>query len=183
MTTLDDTLRPVAVTTSKVATVSLLAPIGRLSLRAGEAAVPALSAAIGIELPRTIGRRSATGSTEGLCLGPDEWLVLADELVIPRLVTACAHVYFQWPHSVTEISDREVSVRVGGPMATDLLALGCPRDIERLCTGQGRRTVFDGVAVVLWRDAEESFRLDVWRSFAPHVIGLLETGCAELALE
>jgi sarcosine oxidase subunit gamma len=47
--------------------------------------------------------------------------------------------------------------------------------------GRAVRTVFDGVQVVLWRDAPDAFRLDVWRSFMPHVRALLETGRRELA--
>ncbi|MFT3802413.1 MAG: sarcosine oxidase subunit gamma family protein [Burkholderiaceae bacterium] len=183
MTTFDDTSRPGTIATSRAASVRLLAPVGRLSLRAGEAAAAALSAALGFELPRRIGERAAAGGVEALRLGPDEWIVLADEPAVPRLIADCARLYADRPHSLTDISDREFSVRIEGPMAAELLALGCPRDIDRIGIGQGRRTVFDGVAVVLWRDAEARFRLDVWRSFAPHVIALLETGCAELALE
>ncbi|MCO5118833.1 MAG: hypothetical protein M9951_04265 [Burkholderiaceae bacterium] len=183
MTTLDITPEPRTVAMSAAATVSLLAPAGRLSLRARQTALAALSDAIGFELPRRIGRRSGDGDAEALNLGPDEWLISTHELVVPRLIASCARVYPKWPHSMTDISDREISLRIEGPMASELLALGCPRDIDRIETGQGRRTVIDGVAVVLWRDGDENFRLDVWRSFAPHLIALLENGCAELALE
>jgi sarcosine oxidase subunit gamma len=130
---------------------------------------------------RGIGRRAGHAGIEALHLGPDEWLLLAPEQEAPRLIAACDRIGPDTPHSVTDISDREVSIRVEGPMAPELLALGCPRDLDRIDPGQGRRTVFDGLAVVLWRDTPESFRLDVWRSFAPHLLGLLETGCAELA--
>ena len=70
---------------------------------------------------------------------------------------------------------------VEGPAAAELLTIGCPRDIDRIAPGRGCRTVMDGVTVLLWRDAPERFRLDIWRSFAPHVIALLRTGCVELA--
>ena len=143
----------------------------------------ALSGAMGVELPDRIGKHAKAGSTEALRLGPDEWLVLADEVAVPGLIAACDRLLPEWPHSLTEISDRELSVCIEGPLASGLLALGCPRDIDGIGIGRGCRTVFDGVEVVLWRDGEARFRLDVWRSYAPHVIGLLETGCAELALE
>ena len=168
---------------SSAATVTLLAPVGRFSLRAREADVPALSKAVGVDLPRKIGARAGAGTTEVLCLGPDEWQILTDEADAARLAADCAGVYAEAPHSLTDVSDREISVRIEGPKATELMTLGCPRDIDRIAAGEGRRTVMDGASVVLWRDGAESFRLDMWRSFAPHVIALLKTGCAELAAE
>src|SRR5690606_13933578 len=109
--------------------------------------------------------------------------VLVAEADAPGLVESCARMYAEAPHSLTDISDREISVRIEGPKAAELLTLGCPRDIDRVGESEGRRTLMDGATVVLWRDGAQVFRLDIWRSFAPHVIALLETGCAELAAE
>lgn len=183
MTAPDFSFTPGPVATSSAAAVSILAPVGRLSLRAREAELPALSRAIGAEFPRRIGCRASVGTTEVLCLGPDEWQILVFEADAPRLIEACARIYPEAPHSLTDISAREISVRIEGPKAAELLTLGCPRDIDRLPEGEGRRTIMDGATVVLWRDGADSFRLDVWRSFAPHVVALLETGCAELVAE
>lgn len=183
MTALNPSFTPGPVVASTAATVTLLAPVGRFSLRARQADLPALSKAIGVDLPRRIGSRAGAGTTEALCLGPDEWQLLTAEADVRRVSEACASIYADTPHSLTDISDREVSVRIEGPKAAELLTLGCPRDIDRLPVGEGRRTLMDGATVVLWRDAADSFRLDVWRSFAPHVIALLVTGCAELAAE
>lgn len=183
MTAHTDALTPGPLVTSRAATVTLLAPVGRFSLRLREADTPILSKAIGIDLPGRIGARAGLGATEVLCLGPDEWQILAAGADAARLSEACAGVYAEAPHSLTDISDREVSVLIEGPKAAELLTLGCPRDIDRLPEGEGRRTLMDGVAVVLWRDGAERFRLDMWRSFAPHVVALLETGCAELAAD
>lgn len=179
--TLDFTPGPLA--ESGAVSVSLLAPIGRFSLRARAADMPVLSKAVGVDLPTKIGARANIGTVEILCLGPDEWHVLVAESDAPRLVERCASVYADAPHSLTDISDREVSVRIEGPKAAELLTLGCPRDLDRIAEGEGRRTLMDGATVVLWRDGKDSFRLDMWRSFAPHVVALLETGCAELAAE
>lgn len=183
MTALTPAFTPGPLVTSNAATVTILAPMGRFSLRLREAERPALSRALGIDLPGKIGSRASLGSTEILCLGPDEWQILVAEADAPGLIEACARVYAEAPHSLTDISDREVSVRIVGPQAAELLTLGCPRDIDSLGDGEGRRTLMDGATVVLWRDGAENFRLDMWRSFAPHVISLLETGCAELAAE
>jgi sarcosine oxidase subunit gamma len=170
------------VAASPAATVSLLPPVARFSLRAAETARAALSTALGVDLPDRVGRRSASGGMEALCLGPDEWLLLAPEAMADSLAANAARVYADAPHSLVDISDRELSVSVSGPQAPTLLTLGCPRDLDRFPVGQARRTVFDGATVVLWRDGETDFRLDVWRSFAPHVFELLAIGCEELAL-
>jgi sarcosine oxidase, subunit gamma len=183
MTFHDRDPNPAPLAQSAAATVTLLAPVARFSLRARRAALPALSAALGMELPQRIGERSASDEIEVLCLGPDEWLILAPGVEADRISAACADVYPQTPHSLTEISDREVTARITGPKATDMLTLGCPRDIDSIAPGDARRTIFDGATIVLWRDGDQDFRMDVWRSFAPHVFGLLETGCTELAAE
>lgn len=183
MTALTPAFTPGPLASSAAATVALLAPVARFSLRAKEAERAALAAALAVDLPQRIGRRASAGQLEALCLGPDEWLILAPEAEAARVTQACAAAYAAAPHSLTEITDREVTLRIEGPKAAELLTLGCPRDIDRLPAGEARRTLLDGATVVLWRDAAQSFRIDLWRSFAPHVVALLETGCAELAAE
>ncbi|GAD57192.1 sarcosine oxidase subunit gamma [Limimaricola cinnabarinus] len=128
------------------------------------------------------GRSDArAGDRTALCLGPDEWLIHAPEAERDAIVEAGAAAYASAPHALVEISDREISYAVSGPAARELLTIACPRDLDRLATGRAMRTVFDTAQVVLWRDGEDAFRLDVWRSFAPHVRALLETGRAEIA--
>ncbi|WP_370158718.1 sarcosine oxidase subunit gamma [Limimaricola soesokkakensis] len=158
-----------------------LTPAARFSLRARAANVPALSKALGLELPGRVGERAEARGRVALCLGPDEWLLTAPEAARDGIVTDLAPAYAEAPHSLAEISDREISYAITGPAALELLSIACPRDLDRLVTGRAVRTVFDTAQVVLWRDGPEAFRLDVWRSFAPHVLALLETGRAEIA--
>ena len=162
--------------------VDELAPGARFSLRTRPAQRVAVSEALGLDLPVRVGRRVAGRGREALCLGPDEWVVTAPKADADALAAALARVRAEAPHALVDISDRELSYAVAGPEAATLVSIGCPRDLDRIPPGEGRRTVFDGVTVVLWRDGPDSFRLDVWRSFAPHVLALLETGRAEIAL-
>lgn len=179
----DPTFEPGPIARSAAVSVALLAPVARFSLRARAADLPALSHALGLDLPRKIGDRAGAGTTEVLCLGPDDWHILAAEADAAGLAAAAAAIRDATPHSLTDISDREVTVAIEGPGAAELLTLGCPRDIDRIQPGRGCRTIMDGVTVLLRRDAADRFRLDMWRSFAPHVIALLRTGCAELAAD
>lgn len=167
---------PGILTASAVAQVSLAVPVGRLALRARGDIAP-LNAALGFDLPERIGQRNGGA----IKLGPDEWTIHAADTA--PLVAACAEIYAAHPHSLTDISGREITLVIEGPRAADLLTLGCSRDIDSIPVGEGRRTVCDGATVVLWRDGPNLFRMDVWHSFASHLLHLFETGCRELAAE
>ena len=151
------------------------------SLRLDPADAGAASKAFGLELPTEIGGRSAAGDRSALCLGPDEWELLAPEGDGEAILAAFAAIYESTPHSLTEIGDRQIMIEVEGERAADLLSVGCPIDLDRFAPGSGRRTLFDSVQIVLYRDAEDRFRLSVWRSFLPHVWGLLTLANRELA--
>ncbi|WP_300042700.1 sarcosine oxidase subunit gamma [uncultured Paracoccus sp.] len=150
----------------------------RLSLRVRAERRASLAAALGIDLPARIGDRAAGDGREALCLGPDEWLILAADAA--PLADAAAATRAQTPHSLTEITDREITLRLSGPQVLDLLATCCPRDIAALAEGRGCRTVFDSATVTLWRDGPDRFRMDIWRSFFPHVLNLIAQAQTEL---
>lgn len=152
----------------------------RFVLRVRPAHRTALGEALGLDLPATIGHRATRGATEVLCLGPDEWTILVPEADRAALVAAGAGAYAQAPHSLVEVSDREITLRLTGPHALTALTAGCPRDIDAMAVGQGARTLFDSATVTLWRDGRQDFRMDVWRSFLPHVRAILDKVSAEL---
>lgn len=164
------------------ARVSLAAPVGRLSLR-GRGDMAPFGSALALMLPSRIGARAVNGTRAVLCLGPDEWVVIVAPGEVDGIVEACAALYPDHPHSLVDVSSREVTLVIDGPRATELLTFGMARDPESIAVGEGRRTAIDGLSVVLWRDAEDAWRIDVWNSFAEHLLGLLETGCRELAAE
>jgi sarcosine oxidase subunit gamma len=158
-------------------TVTALAPTTRIALRIAERS--AADGALGLALPTTVGAQSAAGARTALCLGPDEWLIEAPESEREALRATVAGIAA--PHSAVEVSDREITFALEGPAALDLLATGCPRDLAAMPVGSGARTVFDTAQVLLVREAEDRFRLTVWRSFAPHVRALLDIAVRELA--
>ena len=155
-------------------TIAELAPTIRISLRIADPA-----AASGLALPTRIGARSGEGGLTALCLGPDEWLVEGPEAEGDALRAMLAGI--ATPFSAVEVSDREVTLALEGPGVLDLLAAGCPRDLARMPTGSGARTVFDTAQVVLTREADDRFHLTVWRSFAPHVRAILDLAARERA--
>lgn len=175
-------LKPGLVIETVAARVSVSPPQGRLSLRA-RGDLTALNEALGLALPDRIGERAVSGTREAIRLGPDEWtlIVAADE--VGAVVEASSALYAGHPHSLVDISARELTLVIEGESAAELLTIGCARDIDSIKPGEGRRTNFDGVTVILRRDAENTFRMDIWNSFAPHLSQLLVTGCKELAAE
>lgn len=159
--------------------VESLPAAGRFSLRCKAHNVSALSKALGLDLPSNISESAQTNGRTALKLGPDEWMVICDREDRDAIQQALAATYDSAPHSLTDISSREISIRVKGDQAEELLSTSCPRNLSKLTEGRGVRTIFDSVQVILTREAADQFRIDVWRSFAPHVFGLLGAATAE----
>lgn len=137
-------------------TIALGMPFARYSLRARDANT--LGKLIGRKLPLKIGASEG----EVVCLGPDEWLLRAPEgTMLPDGAGL--------PLAVVDISERAVTLVLEGPRAEQVLQTGCPRDLFKFAVGEARRTVYEGVELVLLRTAPERFELDVWRSFASHL--------------
>jgi sarcosine oxidase subunit gamma len=113
------------------------------------------------------------GDRSALCLGPDEWLILAppSDLVARALAQAmqgCAH-------ALVDVSDRQCAIELSGGAAADVLNTGCPLDLDEAAfpVGMCTRTVLAKSEIVLWRVRTGTFRLEVARSFAPYVRAFL----------
>jgi sarcosine oxidase subunit gamma len=154
----------------------------RFSLKVDAAELSAASKALGLKLPAKIGGLAASGVKIALCLGPDEWYLIAPLAARDAVERAFADLYGQMPHSLVDISHREVGIEVEGADAALVLQSAIPLDIEAMPVGSGCRTVFDKAQIVLVRNAIDSFRIDVWRSFADHVWGLLRAAAREIEL-
>ncbi len=70
-------------------------------------------------------------------------------------------------HSATDVSHRNTAIIVSGPGAEATLAGGCPQDLslQAFPVGARSRTLFGKVEVVLLRLDDDTFRVEVWRSF------------------
>jgi sarcosine oxidase subunit gamma len=153
----------------------------RLSLRGGPEAYRAASTAFGVELPSAACRAVTVGARAALWLGPDEQLLIAPESEGAAIAAALAAGLAGIPHSLVDVSHRQIALSVRGPHAEWLLAHGCPLDVSlaEFPVGMCTRTVFAKAEILLWRTAADAFRVEVWRSFADYVVALL----AETAIE
>ena len=134
--------------------ISLAPPMARYSLRARQA--QALETVLGVKIPKKI------GSTAGgiACLGPDEWLMRAPAGTKISMGQGL-------PLAITDVSERSLCLIAVGPRAAKLLMSGCPQDLDRFAVGKASRTIYETVEIILFRQSEECFHVEVWRSFAP----------------
>ncbi|MCT7377707.1 sarcosine oxidase subunit gamma [Chelativorans salis] len=154
------------------------APASRLSLRAPEASLAALSKALGLILPRKPKTTAESGKRAALWLGPDEWLLIDEGGADLTVLCAKASAL----HSAVDISHRNTAILVAGEHTEDVLGAGCPQalSLARFPIGAASRTVFGKAEVVLWRIAEDAFRIECWRSFSYYVFSLLEKAAREV---
>jgi len=169
------------VKTFAAVSVAVLPPVARLNLRIAPANLAAASAAFDLPLPTKIGQGVVKNGHAAWCLGPDEWLLHAPEAEQAAIVADFAKARVTMPHSLTVISDREFTIAITGTRAQEFLTVACPLDLSRMAPGTAKRTLFDSAQVVLIRDAEDAFRIEVWRSFFPHVSELLVIAQREFA--
>ncbi|MBE7185655.1 MAG: sarcosine oxidase subunit gamma [Methylobacterium mesophilicum] len=163
---------------AKGVSLTLVPPAFRISLRGPEASLSALEEALGLALPRLPKTSSEEGTRAALWIGPDEWLVIdtdTDPLPACRGVEAL--------HSAVDISHRNVGLAVSGKYAAEAVNGGCPQDLspEAFPVGACSRTVLGKIEIVLWKTAEDSFRVECWRSFSPYAFAFLTAAARDAA--
>ncbi len=155
----------------------------RFSFRGSPEAAAAASRALGVELSQVACRANAVGERAALWLGPDEQLLIGAESDAGAMREGLVAALGDTPHSLVDISHRQVAFAVKGAHAEWLLQSGCPLDLDigQFPVGMCTRTVFLKSEIVLWRTAPDTFRLEVWRSFADYVASLLAEAAIELS--
>ncbi len=143
-----------------------LPPATRISLRSSDVA------ALGIAGVGAINTAVVSGVTAALHLGPDEWLVIAPEAQGAALMAGAAARFA----SAVDVSHRSVGIEVSGPHVIEMLAAFVALDLAEAAfpCGMATRTLFGKAEIILWRIAVRTFRIEVWRSFAPYVWQCLE---------
>jgi len=167
--------------------LKFLPPASRWILHGGPAARTLAAPLWGVELPETACRAARAGSRAALWLGPEEYLLLElapgerTEESQAAVAEALEQVLAGTPHALVDVSHRQFALEVSGAHAATILNAGCPLDLDltEFPVGMCTRTVFAKADIVLWRTRTDGFHVEVWRSFAGYVSGLL----AEIARE
>ncbi len=164
--------------------ITPLPPQARLLFRGREAAVAAIAAPLGFALPRQPCRAASGADRAALWLGPDEWLILAPAAEAAALFAACEAATAGLPHALTDISHRQTAILVCGTAAEAVLNAGCPLDLRggTFPVGMCTRTLLGKAEIVLWRIAPQTFRVEIWRSFADYLWRILEDAAREWML-
>jgi sarcosine oxidase subunit gamma len=147
----------------------------RFILRGGEAVRVACGMAFSAEPPSRLGPAGEGAGRAALWLGPDEWLLIADSAEAAAIGGVLESVLDGTAHSLVDVSHRQIGLIAGGPTAARVLNAGCPLDLDlkTFPVGFATRTLFDKVEIVLWRRAEATFHIEIWRSFAPFLAASL----------
>lgn len=151
------------------------APAARYILRGGMPVQDAAGQALGLRVPREPCRAERAADCAALWLGPDEWLLLAPADATDALGSALTTALAGLPHSLVDVSHRQVGLEIEGGAGATLLAAGCPLDLhpDTFPVGMCTRTMLGKSEITLWRVAPDTFRLEVWRSFAAYVCAFL----------
>ncbi len=157
---------PVATTpfVARGVTIVLAPPMVRYSLRARQA--QALETLLGVKMPNI-------GTTEGsiACLGPDEWLMRAGAGTTIPMGEGLAV-------AVTDVSERSICLIVEGQRSAEILMTGCPLDLDKFAVGRATRTIFETVEIIVIREAEDRFHVEVWRSLSSWLWTALTTAAS-----
>jgi sarcosine oxidase, subunit gamma len=155
-----------------------LPPAGRWVLHGGPEARERAAAAWGAGFSAQSCRAVLSGSRASLWLGPDEYLLLdlaAGDDGNRASASALQAALAGTRHALVEVSHRQFALEVSGPHAELILRGGCPLDLDESAfpVGMCTRTAFAKADIVLWRTRPDAFHLEIWRSFAGYVAGLL----------
>ena len=175
--------REIAIQKPAPLTIRAAPDCARFSFRIDPAALGRASEAFGLALPAKIGDAVAADGKIAVCIGPDEWYLIAPSAAQQAVESAFAALYDTVPHSLVDIGHREVGIEIEGADAALALRSAIPFDIEAMPVNTGCRTIFDKAQIVLVRETEQRFRIEVWRSFASHVWGVLTAAGREIELE
>ena len=162
---------------------AIVAPFAaRWILRGGPEVSLAVGAAFGAPPPLEPLRAAAEGARAALWLGPDEWLLIAEDDG-RELGGALEAALAGFPHALVDVSHRQCAIELSGPGAARLLNAGVPLDLdpEAFPVGMVARTLLLKAEITLWRREAERFRLEVARSFAPYVAAILTASARDQA--
>jgi len=168
-------------------------PAARFIFQGPAGARAAAAAAWGVGFSDEPCRAVVKGDRATLWLGPDEYLLLdtaaaggaaaATASGMTRagdteaaIETTLGQALTGIPHSLVNVGHRQFALQLRGPYAATILNGACPLDLDlaEFPVGMCTRTVFAKADIVLWRTERETFHVEVWRSFAAYVTGLLD---------
>jgi sarcosine oxidase, subunit gamma len=120
-------------------------------------------------------RASEAGGRSALWLGPDEWLLIAEGEPPGEVGEDLEAALGDLPHSLVDVSQRQIGWELTGAAVARVLSAGCPLDLDErsFANGDATRTMLAKAEAILWRRGPLRFHLEVWRSFADYTVAFL----------
>ena len=146
------------------------------SLRVKPTDLTAFKKASGWNLPSKIGGSIVTRNYSAFCLGPDEWQLQTDLSKAAATRKKLEKLAKTFTYSYADISQRNVTFNLTGPMSAQMINIGCPLDlsIEAFPISKCTRTVFEDAEIMVFRTTEDGFAVQTWRSFGPYLISFFK---------
>ena len=173
----------------------LVPPAMRFSLRMDATLAGAAGRPGGFDLSQPINALRETETAQGgshlsARLGPDEWLLIADDTDdgANPLGESLASDLSATAHTLVDVSHRNIAIELTGDGAADVLNTGCPLDLgdHAFPVGTATRTLFNKAEIVLLRTTADRlepvrdgtprgpiWRVECWRSFGRYLYGHL----------
>lgn len=123
-------------------------------------------------LPAASGQVRSSGGTAVLWLGPEEFLLVAPaeshESLGGELPGALTDALGDAEGQVVDLSANRTTLELSGPRARAVLEKGCALDLHPRVfqTGTALSTEIGGIPAILWKTAEETYRIFPRASFA-----------------
>lgn len=154
--------------------------LAKINLR-GKADSAAVKAAVGVELPGEPNTVAEGNNIAALWLGPAEWLLVgpagAEKAINEALVEGLEGASV----GIVDVTEGRTVIRIAGPMARDVLSMGCPLDLHPRVFGAGRcaQSFIVRSTVILHQvDDAPTFDVFVERSQSDYLFQWLETSGA-----
>ena len=167
-------LDDLALPRNSAAAAAACPPATRFILRGGREAAACVGPAFGAAPPTEPLRSVTAGARSALWMGPDEWLLLAEDFepaLGAKLEEALAPSPMRWSTS---------RIVRGRSRSADAARRGCSMRASRSIfdpsafpVGMVARALLTKAEIALWRRAPELFRVEFSRSFGPYVIAIL----------
>lgn len=148
--------------------------LAKITVR-GKVADDAMRDALGVSLPSEPNTAVSGEDHAILWLGPDEWLVVgppeSEGALSSTLAAALSGA------AIIDVTEGYATIRLGGPLARDVLSMGTPLDLHprQFAAGAATRTLIARITIILHKVSEDPvFDIHVERSQAHYLWTWLE---------
>lgn len=164
-----------------VVELSLVPTEARFNLRVRPSSLASLSSSLDLRMPERMGQIVRSQTTKVICVGPDEWMISTTLMAGSELKRKLEDASRATVMSVVDITDRMCSLRVAGPKAAYCIQGACPHEVSAMPVDTATRTLFEQADVLVEREDQAVFRLEMLRSWSTHVASLMSIIGREVA--